>query len=421
MKWTRPLRPDLASIRDRLFGISPALCEAVAQGETSPAVAAAARANPRWQDWQRAMAAAVSPAETQPGATATPLPAALAELVRRRVAANAAWQDERIPAPGQIVEARRIVTPHGEPCDGYMNAPLYVLLDAPAETEALWHGWLVSGEADYAGWWDFVLQEEDGPFDPEAGMVQLWNPVRLYLPMACRVVARLSPARLAALRSLAADYVAGSAAPPDVPVWPGRVAARATSDGLTVVTGSPLGDEDDPRHAYQHVYFHAAEAVRLPARLALAPSATAADTSQEQAEGRLARLYDDLVEQARRWGETLVPQPAVAVAMRGEPQAHAAADTHAKMELCWPEVACLRLIDIDAHRNGGAAQLRAMAALDWELRIGGYTVSTGKLAPGATEHLVWEDEEDTGDVSLVLAPHERRSLTLRLAPASEGE
>ncbi|MBV5332043.1 hypothetical protein JZU54_00285, partial [bacterium] len=65
---------------------------------------------------------------------------------------------------------------------------MYVLLDSSTEVPVIWHGWLVSAETDYAGWWDFVLQEQDAPFDPEAAMVHLWNPVQLYLPMASRVV-----------------------------------------------------------------------------------------------------------------------------------------------------------------------------------------------------------------------------------------
>jgi hypothetical protein len=90
-----------------------------------------------------------------------------------------------------------------------MLAPLHVLLDAPAEAPAVWHGWLVSGEPDYAGWWDFVLQEQDAPFDPEAAMVQLWNPCAFTCRWRRASSGSLSPARLQAVRSLAADFAVG--------------------------------------------------------------------------------------------------------------------------------------------------------------------------------------------------------------------
>jgi hypothetical protein len=149
-----------------------------------------------------------------------------------------------------------------------MLVPLHVLLDAPAEAPAVWHGWLVSAETEYAGWWDFVLQEQDAPFDPEAAMVQLWNPCVFTCRWRRALSGNLSPARLQAVRSLAADFAVAEA-PADIAAWPGRVASRTTSAGLRVTTGSPLGNEHDARHRYQQLYFEAAEAVREPARLAL--------------------------------------------------------------------------------------------------------------------------------------------------------
>jgi hypothetical protein len=146
--------------------------------------------------------------------------------------------------------------------------PLCVLLDAPAEVPAVWHGWLLSAETDYAGWWDFVLQEQDAPFDPEAGMVQLWNPVRLYLPMAARVVGELSPARLQAVRTMAADFVERHRRAISLS-GQGEWLREILQQACASQPAARLGNEHDARHRYQQLYFEAAEAIREPARLAL--------------------------------------------------------------------------------------------------------------------------------------------------------
>ncbi|MHB1591756.1 MAG: hypothetical protein ACYCTW_09525, partial [Sulfuricella sp.] len=151
--------------------------------------------------------------------------------------------------------------------DWVIQAPLYVLLDRPGETNDLWQGWPVSADTDYASSWDFVLQEQDAPFDPEAGMVQVWNPVRLYLPMAGRVVAELRSERLYAVRAMAADFLLSN--DPIDNSWPGRISVRETSTGIKVATGSPIGGQNDPRWRYQNMYHYAAEAIRAPANIVL--------------------------------------------------------------------------------------------------------------------------------------------------------
>lgn len=304
MKQKRTLSPPLAVIENRLFGVSMGLMDAVEAGETSARIAESVKKSAEWA------ARKTGEAEFTPDGieeTAGAMPEFIRELVERRVAAAQAKFDP-MPCAGQIVEVRRIVTPKLNQLDWVMQVPLYVLLDAQTETPELWHGWLASAETDYASWWDFVLQQEDTPFDPEAGMVQLWNPVRLYLPMAGRVVAQLSLARLQAVRALAGEF-ATSEPPKRIEAWPGRVALRATLSGLEVVTGSPLGGDADPRRRYQQVYFYAAEAVREPARLAVGQS-------QVKWAG-VGDFMETLVDAARRVHEVLAPVPHIDVAMRG--------------------------------------------------------------------------------------------------------
>mgnify|MGYP001183675386 FL=1 len=397
MKEQLPLSPPIEFVERRLFGVSEGLIEATKRGETSPAISEAVRSSPEWREYHADVlndqaSQQAAPEELVP----TPaIPQGIQDLIRRRVAARS-LASTPLPAPGQIVLAEKIVTPRPGQLDAIMLVPLCVLLDAPAEVPAVWHGWLLSAETDYAGWWDFVLQEQDAPFDPEAGMVQLWNPVRLYLPMAARVVGELSPARLQAVRTMAADFVA--AVPPgDIPVWPGRVASRNTSAGLRVTTGSPLGNEHDARHRYQQLYFEAAEAIREPARLAL--HALAAIPA-----GQVGSLLNRLIAAAGRAAEILLPEPRVAVAMRADGLADAP-------DLSWPDVARLRIHELTA-AGDGRMEVTALGteALVVEVRKGSLVEERVDLPAGAVDTIAW----DKGSTTLVLVTASGRRLELAL-------
>ncbi|MCP4699761.1 MAG: hypothetical protein GY862_23360, partial [Gammaproteobacteria bacterium] len=177
------------------------------------------------------------------------VPAFLNELIERRAAIRTA-DFSPVPASGQILAVARIrgVDSGRSPA---------VLLDKMTPAKDVWSGWLVAAETDYAGAWDMLLEPEDGPFDPSAGMVQAWNPVSVYLPSPAPVLAELKPVRLQAVRAMAEEYAAGNASAnrPE----PGRVAPRYTLHGFSVLTGTPLGGEDDPRHSFQSLYRSAAD------------------------------------------------------------------------------------------------------------------------------------------------------------------
>jgi len=398
MKKHFPLSPAIEQIEQRLFGVSEGLIQAVESGETSPAIADAVRRSPEWTEYQGDIQDDRTTAPDAETHCPPALPDQIRDLIRRRVAATP-LASLRLPAPGQIVSVDQIVTPRPTQLDAVMMVPLHVLLDAPAEAPAVWHGWLVSAETDYAGWWDFVLQEQDAPFDPEAAMVQLWNPVRLYLPMAARVVGCLSPARLQSVRSLAADF-AVTEAPADIAAWPGRVASRATSAGLLVTTGSPLGNEHDARHRYQQLYFEAAEAVREPARLALRALA-------EIPAGREGTLLNRLIAAAGRAAVILLPEPRVAVAMSGE-------DTAKVPDLSWPGVARLRLHQLTA-KGEGRMEVTAVGTetLVVEVRKGAQVEDRVSLLPGEIGTVAW----DQGSTALVLITPSSRRLELCLEPS----
>jgi hypothetical protein len=393
--------PPIEHIGRRHLGVTDGLIEAVERGDASPGIIETVRQTPDWAEHQADIKDVqahieVLTAESQPPPI---LPDHIRDFIRRRIAVNS-LTFESLPAPGQIILVERIVTPRPGQLDAVLTSPLHVLLDAPAEAPAVWHGWLVSGETDYAGWWDFVLQEQDAPFDPEAAMVQLWNPVPLYLPMAARVVGQLSAARLQAVRSLAVDFVT-SVPPVEVPIWPGRVASRTTASGLNVTTGSPLGDTQDLRHRYQQIYFEAAEAIREPARLALRTLADVPTT-------HIGTLLSRFIAAAGRLAEVLVPEPRVAVAMTGD-------DAAEVPDLSWPGIARFRILDF-TDEGDGRIEVTAIGgeSVTVEVRRDALVEDHVVIAPGASQIVSWGG----GSTTLAFATPSGRKLDLGLSHLS---
>ena len=397
MKMHINLTPPIEFIDRQLFGVTEGLMEAVHRGETSRGVADAVRGTPEWSEYQENLRANPDASVGLPVEVNRPeaIPDHIRNLIRRRVAAKSI-ATEPLPQPGQIVLIEKIVTPRPNQIDGLMQMPLYVLLDAPAQAPVVWHGWLVSAETDYASWWDFVLQEQDAPFDPEAAMVQLWNPVQIYLPMATRVVGKLSPARLQAVRALAADF-ATSEPPADVDPWPGRVASRSTSTGLLVTTGSPLAVGGDARARYQDLYYRAGEAIRDPARLAL-------HTLADVPASRVGSFLNRLIAGAGRAAEILLPEPRIAIAMNSSE----AVETP---DLLWPEAARLRVLELTPEGDG-RMEIRAigLASLTVEVRNGEDLESLFTLKPGNSDIVHW-DRAST-ELFLILASGRKLELSL---------
>lgn len=388
------LSPSLAQIEHRLFGVTDALIASVRAGEIPESLAAAVRQSNEWAAFVSSKADDDQPFSDKMSAPAPVMPAHLRNLIARK-AASQNLRHGLPPAQGQIVQIRRIVTPLFGQLDWVLQAPLSVLLDAPAETQNVWHGWLMSSEADYAGWWDFVLQAEDEPFDPEAAMVQVWNPVRLYLPMIAQVTGELKPARLQAVRALAAEF-ATSNPPVGMPAWPGRVAVRTTIDDLQVATGSPIRADDDPRRRYQHLYFHAAEAVREPARLALAEAAPKASPMES--------LRQRLVAAAGALGQQLLPVPRVANAM--------AEGDFEEPDLLWLDLARIRIVATDSAT--GEIEVLAIGEQSITCRLiqAGALYDKRTVSPGEEPVvLAWEIGTKT---ELALQANDGRALTLPL-------
>jgi hypothetical protein len=189
-----------------------------------------------------------------------PLPSFLSELIDQRIAAREHFADVSVPSPGQILRIDQIVGPKG-PIDWDLPGPLAVLISEPTETKNVWYGWMVASETDYASHWDMLLEPEDQPFDPLASMIQIWNPVHIYIPSNAPVLAILKPERLQAVRALAVEFATGD--DPDISLSQlGHIAPRATFENFSILTGSPISGDDDPRQRYQVLYHRAADVLR---------------------------------------------------------------------------------------------------------------------------------------------------------------
>ncbi len=180
---------------------------------------------------------------------AAAMPAFMKDLIARRVATQTAALPVA-PMPGQIRACDEIRNAAGV-ATKHLRKPITMLLDQQIDGNT-WAGWLVTSETDYATYWDMLLDDRDQPFDPLAGMIQIWNPTRCVIPTDSHALGQLSNERLEMARQMALDFKA-NAKIEDEP-RPGFVAMRSTSTGMTVLTGTPLGSSNDPRRAYQQLY-----------------------------------------------------------------------------------------------------------------------------------------------------------------------
>ncbi len=189
-----------------------------------------------------------------------PLPAFLGELIDKRIAAREHFTNVSVPSSGQILRLDKIVGEKG-PIDWDLPGPLAMLISEPTETKNVWYGWMVASETDYASYWDMLLEPEDEPFDPSAAVIQIWNPVNIYIPSDVSVLGILKPERLQAALALAVEFATGSEL--DISLsQPGHIAPRTTYDNFSILTGSPISGDNDPRQRYQMLYHRAADVLR---------------------------------------------------------------------------------------------------------------------------------------------------------------
>jgi hypothetical protein len=392
----RKLWPPLTLIENEWFAPSAGLLQRWRDGDAPPELAAALAQDPD----ARARRAALDQADQQdfaPGddRPVPPLPATLREQIRRRDEARRAAFSPK-PTAGQILRIDEVIGPAG-PLGWDLPKPLAVLIAESTETPPVWWGWLVApaSQTDYAAYYDVLLGPEDEPCDPLAGMVQLWNPVHVYLPSTSRVLAELKPERLAAIRALAAECAA-TPQPDTIPPHPGEILVRQVG-AYTVRTGTPYGGAQDPRLRYQRLYFEAAAAVKEPARLAAA------------ARSPLERVVDALRDWATEVGALLTPYAPVKQPMAGAIRA-SPWDTATHYDL--DETLRLRLWVDETNR---LLNLRLECRADLDLRVqlqeDGETVQTARLRPDAP---AVELSADLAKISELLVSTTQGDLRYRL-------
>ncbi len=264
------LHPPIETIEEDLLSPSDRLIERwiandpTLPAETRRALEGSSMARSKRQIFEDAIIASrvVLPATIKVGEATTPPP--LLEMIERRSATREKFPGVEATSPGQL----RLVQ-GGED----MNRPLAILLwKETEEAPGVWAGWMASREVDYASFWDVLLEDGDQPCDPLVAMIQLWNPVQVCTGSVGRVLGKLSEERLATMATTFADFLSGER--PDAShSRPGTLVDRLTTTGERLMTGTPVGEEEDPRRRYQDLYFAAAGMVKDVARLAVEASA----------------------------------------------------------------------------------------------------------------------------------------------------
>lgn len=226
------------------------------------------------------------------------MPAALRQAIAQRLSARQAYQVVDKLEPGMIV----LVTPPGSRRDP-LAMDLPVLLDHLMPGNDLWRGWLVAPQTHmpYVAYWDLLLEEElDGPFDPVAAIVQIWNPVYVKVAEPAMVMGHLDRERIAAARAVDEEFRRGFVKEFCEPE-PGRFGVREAA-GRSVVTGTPLGDVHDERRDYQRLYSRAAAALS---------DASSETVSDALAADWLSRIARGLEQWAATLGIIFAPRPAI--------------------------------------------------------------------------------------------------------------
>lgn len=352
----RTLQPPLTTIQRNLFQPSDALILRWTQGETLPpgvaeSLAANAQARARRADLAQAR---TEPGDFDPHRPAPSLPPALRAQIQRRVAArNATFAP--MPQAGQIVRIDAVPGSKQE-----LPRPLAVLLAEPTATPQVWSGWLVATETDYAAERDLLLGPEDEPCDPLARMVQTWNPVRVDLPSVSCVLAQLSTERLDAVRALAAEP-ALSTKTTTAPAVASRIHTRQAGPHH-ILTGAPLGGEDDPRRAYQRLY------------------ADAARTFLEPPAGRALNRLEQLLVSLRNWAAACTI-PLVPLTPLAQPMGEAPADLEEAHYQLGDSVRLHLRLDENRHLVRVRVESSTTAVLRIEWREAGETLLKAILGP----------------------------------------
>ena len=191
------------------------------------------------------------------------VPDSVRAAIASHVAARRILQAQEVRA-GDIVLLNRVGSDERQ-----VNADVGVLLTEQRPND-VWHGFVVAGELDYAAQFDVHIEEQDEPVDPAMRFIQAWNPIEIFISAPCRRLGALSAARIAAIAEVAAEAKNGHAAsalPPSLT----RIGLRQLASEASVVTGTSIGNLDDPRRHYQSLYRAFAGQASVPAITRIQP------------------------------------------------------------------------------------------------------------------------------------------------------
>jgi hypothetical protein len=290
------LYPPLEQIENNLFGISDQLLQKLAEKDATvpKTIREAALSDPiTAQQVAEFSEILAQPLEAVTSFDSVEMPDFLAKLIDAKVATQQA-EFGKYPQSGQLIIVNELNTPKGTKVDLNFSQQPLILLDLQDPQTKVWHGFMVASEVQYAGFWDALLEPEDEPFDPACGMVQIWNPIKISLPdnQPVKSLGQLSSRRMQAIRALSAEYLLGEPEMPTTKI--GYIAARLTFHGFTIVTGTPLKN-DDPRRVYQQLYHHVGDLVNAPVREWLAQLQTQTQTSLlTQMATKIAQTWQEL-------------------------------------------------------------------------------------------------------------------------------
>ncbi|WP_374328027.1 hypothetical protein [Azonexus sp.] len=178
-------------------------------------------------------------------------PPAMPDFIREHIARTVAAQLAHVPSAPAVGQIRALsaVNAINDRNSRPLGRNVGVLLGAHLGGKQ-WQGWLVTADTDYATDRDLLIEDDDGPADPQAGMVMTRLPLRAIIPGDAPILAKLSPARLGAVIALAEAPTGAEPIPPR----PGHIFARDLDAEHVGITGSPLGGPGDPRHAYRALH-----------------------------------------------------------------------------------------------------------------------------------------------------------------------
>lgn len=177
------------------------------------------------------------------------MPAWLQETVAQAAAQKISARPGQ-PEAGQIWSLRYQGQAEGLPISG--RIPL--LLERQL-ANGCWQGWVMSGDSDYAGRDDVILNPRASAINPLLSMVQTWNAVSAEWDVAAPYLGVVDAAVLESVRAVAGELKL--AHPPKGS--PGNLQMRQVRDEIFALTGDYLGGARDPRWAYRRLYLELAK------------------------------------------------------------------------------------------------------------------------------------------------------------------